>query len=395
MSGTAQGDQQNGVFMPKIPTSDLYILTGERSGESYAAAVLRHVSETHPHIRCKAMGGSELRKAGADVCFDSQGFDVMGYVAVLRDLRTFIRRRNDLLRDIEASRPKVVLSVDYPGMNMNILKRLGKQDWCTRLHVVAPQVWAWRPGRAKKYAQSCDRLACFFPFEPAYFTPYGCRADFIGHPMVDLIAETDLQAPLPPDLTLDSKQKLLLLAPGSRVREVSGLLPVFDAAARRLQQLLQAQGESCSVVIAAAENLDDAAYRQHSDFPLLRGSYRQLCARAHLGMIASGTATLEAALIGLPHVVCYQSDPASAAIARHLLQTPHIALPNIIHAQRVVPELLQKELNPERLSLHALGLWQGERRQQCLEMLGKTTEKLGGCGAMRKLANLVCEELER
>jgi lipid-A-disaccharide synthase len=186
-----------------------------------------------------------------------------------------------------------------------------------------------------------------------------------------------------------------LLAPGSRAKEVNGLLQVFDAAARRLQLLLRAQGEECSIVIAAAENLDDALYKKHSDFPLIRGAYRQLCSRAHLAMITSGTATLEAALLGLPHVACYQSDPATAAIGRHLVQSPHLALPNSIHARRVIPELLQKELTPERLSLHALGLWEGKRREQCLETLGTTAEKLGGTGAMQKLAALVSEELDR
>lgn len=393
MPGTRQRDPQNGLFMPINPTCDLYIITGERSGEAYAAAALTHLKTLLPELRCQAMGSDLLAAAGAEITYDSSGFDVMGYWPILKELPKFLKRRKDLVQSIRGCRPRVVLTVDYPGMNMGVLKRLGKIDGVTRIHVVAPQVWAWRPWRAKPYAQSCERLACFFPFEPAFFTPHGCDAQFIGHPMVDMIAAEDLDSEIPGFDDIDSSKPILLLAPGSRPKEVGGLLPIFDAAARRLQTMLQARGQEITVVIGRSVSVDESVYRNISAFPLISGHYRQLCKRAHVAMIASGTATLEAALIGLPHAACYKSDPATATLARKLINTRHIALPNIIHDQRVIPELLQNELNPERLSLHILGLWEGERRQACLKTLLQTADTLGGAGAMNKLANLIRESL--
>ena len=393
MPSATQRDAQDGHFMRNYPTCDLYILTGERSGEAYAAAVLRHLQQLRPDLRCLAMGGEELSQAGAEIEFSSDGYDVVGFIPIALQLRKFLARRRDLVAAIKRHQPKVVLSIDYPGMNMDVQERLSELGACTRIHVVAPQVWAWRPWRAKKYAHACDRLACFFPFEPAYFTPFGCQADFIGHPMVDMIAAEPLHQLSAEAQAVDLKKPLLLLAPGSRSTEVALLLPIFDAAARSLQRLLAARGEEISVAIARSDRLPDAAYAAHSQFPRVTNNYRQLCSVAHVAAISSGTATLEAALIGLPHVACYKTDAATARLAKHLINTAHIALPNIVHGERVIPELLQNELTVERLCLHLLGLWQGSRRERCLKTLGKTTEKLGGRGAMAKLARLVDEEI--
>ena len=381
--------------MAKKPTVDLYILSGERSGEAYAVEVLKHLRNRFPELRCVAMGHTALKDVGAEIEYSYEGYDVVGFIPILLQLRKFLKRRADLVSSIQRHQPKVVLSIDYPGMNMDVQERLTDlQDSC-RMHVVAPQVWAWRPWRAKKYAHACDRLACFFPFEPQYFTPFGCQADFIGHPMVDIIAAEDLAADAPSLSVLDPQKKLLLLAPGSRRKEVLGLLPIYNAAALRLQRLLAARGEDIQVVISQSQSLPESLYRTMTQFPLIKGNYRQLCHRAHVAAIASGTASLEASLIQAAHVVCYKTDPATASIAFRLATTEHVSLANIIHGRRVLPELLQKELTAERLVLRLLGLWAGKRRENCLSALSQVAEKLGGTGAMRKLADLVGDEIEK
>lgn len=381
--------------MAQKPTVDLYILSGERSGEAYAVEVVKHLRSRFPELRCVAMGHNALKDVGVEIEYSYEGYDVVGFIPIALQLRKFLKRRADLVASIQRQQPKVVLSIDYPGMNMDVQERLPDlQDSC-RIHVVAPQVWAWRPWRAKKYAHACDRLACYFPFEPQYFTSFGCRADFIGHPMVDMIAAEDLDAAPDSFSVLDPNKKLLLLAPGSRHKEVSGLLPIFNAAAQRLQKLLAARGDDLQVVVSQSQSLPDSLYREMTQFPLIKGHYRQLCHRAHVAAIASGTASLEAGLIQTPHVVAYKTDAATACLARHLINTPHVSLPNIIHGRRVVPELLQNELSPERLMLHLLGLWQGQRRENCLSALAELGDKLGGTGAMRKLADLVGDEIEK
>lgn len=377
------------------PTCDLYILSGERSGEAYAAAVLEHLRKRLPDLSCVAMGNTLLKDTGADIEYSYEGYDVVGFIPILLQLRKFLKRRADLVESIKRHKPKVVLSIDYPGMNMDVQERLGGLKDTCRIHVVAPQVWAWRPWRAKKYAHAIDRLACFFPFEPEYFTPFGCQADFIGHPMVDIIAEEDFET-IPESMQdLDPSRRLLMLAPGSRPKEISGLLPIFDAAAKRLQRLLAVRGEQIDIRISKAPHVDASIYRKMSDFPLVEGNYRQLCKRAHLAAMASGTASLEASLIGTPHVACYKTDPATGRLALRLVTTEHGALPNIIHGRRVVPELILNECTVERLTLHLLGLWEGQRRERCIETLAKTADALGGRGAMDKLAELVSKEIRQ
>jgi lipid-A-disaccharide synthase len=258
------------------------------------------------------------------------------------------------------------------------------------IHLVAPQVWAWKPRRAKSIARSVDRLLCFFPFEPPLFERHGGHADFVGHPLSDLIPENLPTASVEQELSLTAEDRLLLLAPGSREREVRALLPIFDRVAEDLIKRLDGR---LRVAIAKATDLDRAIYREFSDFPLVEGRFRELCARAHAGLIASGTATLEAGIIGLPHVIAYRMDPITAMLTRHVLLIDHVGLPNIIHGKRVCPEVLQDQLDERRVGAHLMTLWQGPRREQCLSYLRRTRELLGGGGAMGRIASIIEQEL--
>ena len=226
------------------PTCDLVVLTGEPSGDAYGAAIVEGLRATRPELVCAAMGGEHLRAAGAEIEQPIDGLAVMGLGPVLARLPEFIRLGLRLERMVRARRPKVILTIDYPGLNMRLLRRLQdlRQDGTRFIHLVAPQVWAWKPRRTKPIARTVDRLLCFFPFEPPLFNRfaerYDFRADFIGHPLIDLVREVDTS-------TLDREQgwaaddPLLLLAPGSRQREVAALLPIFHQAAEMALPFLE------------------------------------------------------------------------------------------------------------------------------------------------------------
>jgi lipid-A-disaccharide synthase len=374
-------------------TCDLFVLAGEPSGDAYAAAVVEHLKAANPELVCAAMGGPALKAAGAEIEQDMEGLAVMGFWPVLARLPEFLALGRRMRALIRARKPKVVLTVDYPGFNLRLARSLAdmRAQGTRFVHLVAPQVWAWRPRRAKTIARSVDRILCLFPFEPELFRRHQGHADFVGHPLCDLIPKTIDAAGVSDELKLAPDERLLLIAPGSRRKEIEGLLRLFsqcaEAAAPRLGGI--------KVAIAKTPEIEREFYRRFSDYPLVEGRYRELCARAHVGLVASGTATLEAAIIGLPHVIAYRTDPASAALVRNLLCIDHVGLPNIIHKERVCPEVMQKELTVPRLVAHITALWSGEKREACRSRLATTRALLGDGGAMANIAKILTDEMSR
>ncbi len=388
--------------MALAPTCDLVILTGEPSGDAYGAAILNALRRERPDLLCAAMGGEHLRAAGAEIEQTIEGLAIMGLGPVLARLPEFIRLGLRMAKMVRARRPKVILTIDYPGFNLRLLRKLQdlRGDGTRFIHLVAPQVWAWKPRRAKAIAATVDRLLCFFPFEPPLFNRFAERfpfqADFVGHPLVDLVQDVDTTH-LDVGQGWSATDPVLLLAPGSRPREVASLLPLFHQAAELVLPQLEAfAGRPVRIAVARVPDVALDLYRRATHFPLVEGSYRALCARARAGLIASGTATLEAGLAGLPHVIAYRTDRLTAFVARQVLLTDHVGLPNIIANQRLVPEVLQDQCTSERLGNHLLRLWaEGPARSAVLDGLARTRERLGAGGAIGRIAATLGHELDR
>jgi lipid-A-disaccharide synthase len=372
------------------PTCDIFVLCGEPSGDAYAGAVVAELRRRLPGLTVAAMGGEHLAAAGAEIEQPIDGLAVMGLLPVLARLPQFISLGMRMAATVRARNPAVVVTVDYPGFNLRLARRLaGLRRTGTRfVHVVAPQVWAWKPRRAKAIARSVDRLLCFFPFEPPLFERFrdrgGCAADFIGHPLVDLVAGGADPAPVRAELGLAPDDRLLVLAPGSREREVAGLLPLFHQAAEAHRRRT-----GCAVAVSRHPDVPLGRYRSVTHFPLIEGRYRALCAAGHAGLVASGTASLEAGLIGLPHAIAYRLDAPSAALARHLIRTGHVGLPNIVLGRRAVPEILQGDLSVPRLVAHLGRLWAGDRRDDLIADLDAVHTALGGGGALGRIADAI------
>ena len=385
------------------PPCDVFVLAGEASGDAYAAAVIRRLRQRHPDLVVAGMGGPECAAAGMEIEQPIDGLAVMGLIPVLARLPMFLRIARRVESVIRAPRPRVVLSVDYPAFNLRLQRRLAdlRRDGMRLVHLVAPQVWAWKPRRAKPVARSVDRLLCFFPFEPPLFSGFGVQADWVGHPLIDLMQARPTN-PIKQSIDSDSGirlsvgAKLLLLAPGSREREVSLILPAMHAAAEGLIRRLRAQGAgSVQAVVAKVRDLPHELYRSHTDLPLVEGRWRDLLYSAHLAFIGSGTATLEAAIAGCVQVIGYKADTLSIAIARKFLLVDSFGLPNIVAGRRIVPEVAQHELVPDRLIAHGLRLWAGPHRRAQQAALREVCATLGGPGAMDRIADALDEELRR
>jgi lipid-A-disaccharide synthase len=381
--------------MPLAPPCDLFVLAGEPSGDAYGAEVVKRLRARYADLVCAAMGGPALTEAGAEVEQRIDGLAVIGLMPVLARLPSFIRLTLRMAALIRARRPKVVLTIDYPGFNLRLLRRLVdlRKAGTRFVHLVAPQVWAWQPRRAKTIAQTVDRLLCFFPFEPPLFERFGCRAEFIGHPLLELIPASRDSHSLEAELDLQSQDRLLLLAPGSREREVRQLLGIFHQAAEAALPRLDPGAGRIHVAVAKVTELPSSLYREATHFPLVEGRYRDLCARSRVGLIASGTATLEAGIIGLPHVIAYRTDRITALLARQFMRTAHVGLPNLLAGKRICPEVLQDDLSVPRLVAHIQRLWSGPRRDECLADLHRTRSLLGEGGAIQRIADILDEEL--
>lgn len=375
---------------------DLVVVAGEPSGDAYGAAIVRSLRQRRADLTVAAMGGQHLSEAGAEIIHDFDGMAVMGFLPVLARLPFFMRVGRDVAKATVVRRPRVVLTIDYPGFNLRLARRLAnlRREGCRFIHVVAPQVWAWRPRRAKRIAHSVDRLLCYFPFEPPLFNRFrAADAEFVGHPLVDLVPERIDTAGIDAELGITAEVPLLLLAPGSREREIESLLPRFQTVA---EALVRQSGGRIAVAVAKVPERPMSLYRRHTHFPLVEGRYRELCARARAGLIASGTATLEAGIIGLPSIIAYHLDPVTAAFARHLVLTDHIGLPNLILGRRVMPEVLQEQCEPVRLYAHLRRLWDdGPHRTRALAGLAEVRGALGAGGALDRIAAIVDHEISR
>jgi lipid-A-disaccharide synthase len=280
--------------MALTPSCDLFVVAGEPSGDAYGGEVVRRLRGRYADLVCAAMGGPALSAAGAEIEQDIEGLAVMGLGPVLARLPSFIHLGWRLAALIRARRPKVVLTIDYPGFNLRLARRLAdlRAAGTRFIHLVAPQVWAWQPRRAKAVARSVDRLLCLFPFEPPLFSRFGVKADFVGHPLLDMVPTRPEVAAVEAELGLTAQDSLLLLAPGSREREVRRLLGICHQAVEAAMPRLPISAGRIQVAVAKMPELPLSLYREATDFPLVEGRFRELCARARTGIVASGTATL-------------------------------------------------------------------------------------------------------
>ena len=330
----------------------LLLLAGEESGVLYAERIRAEVLRSHSDADIRGYG---------DCGFKTSDLAVIGFFAVLRKILFFLRVKRTMERTIDEWKPDVVCTVDYPGLNLK-LAAYAKARGIRTVHVVCPQVWAWKKGRIPKIEASLDKLCCFFPFEPALFKPG--FAEFVGHPLVDEMRDgfnTEAQR------HRDRGEKILAILPGSRIAEIEKHLPTLLEVVQNLQQSLCLRASVFKVVIPAA---NDRAYRvissyvsrlKPSSLRVTHGGARAVLRDADAAIVASGTATLEAALIGCPTVLVYRVSWLFAAIMRRLIKgVRHLGLANIIAEKAGVtcpmPELLQENFTAGNI-LRSVAPW--------------------------------------
>lgn len=334
------------------PSKRFALVAGETSGDLLAGLLLGGVRQRWPDLQSFGIGGPQMAEQGFDAWWPSEKLAVRGYVEVLRHYREIVGIRSRLQqRLLSGDRPDVFIGVDAPDFNLDLEANL-KADGVRTVHFVCPSVWAWRAERVEKIRRSADHVLCIFPFEPELLSRHGIPATYVGHPLANVIPLQPDRAAARATLGLRNEDTVIAILPGSRASEVQYLARVFFEAAARLQRERPGIRFVVPAVPALRERIAAAARAAGlgEALQVIPGQSHTALAACDVTLIASGTATLEAALFKRPMVIAYNMNWLSWQIMRRKQLQPWVGLPNILCGEFVVPEYLQEAATPQALS---------------------------------------------
>jgi lipid-A-disaccharide synthase len=375
-----------------MPEPSILISAGEASGDMYAARLAAALRERVP-VHLFGMGGPRMREAGVEIVADYREVHVLGILEVLAKVPAIARVLRLLSREARRRKPSLAILTDFPGFHLRLARKLKSQGVPT-VYFICPQFWAWRPWRANLVRRRFVRGLCIFPFEQEWYRAHGVAADFIGHPLVGEVRAARTREQFAADFGLDPARPIVAILPGSRPGEFKQHLPRILPAcasvgpARNAQFIL-----ALAPGIAAAEI---APYLRSSApaVKIIEAATYDAVAAADLAIVSSGTATVETALLGTPMIVVYRVAPFTAAVARRLVRTPMFAMVNLIAGRRIVPELIQDSLTPERLAMETARLLDSPAERNVMRAdLAEVRAKLGASGAIDRAADIIAAML--
>jgi lipid-A-disaccharide synthase len=370
----------------------ILIVTGEASGDLHGAHLAKAIMVLDPKAELVGIGGPGMRAAGVSLVPGIPQLDVMGLIGI-SEIRAMIQRVRAIRRVLKAEAWDLVVLIDNPGLNFHFA-RVAKAAGRRVLYYIAPQVWAWRPGRMKWIQRRVDHVVVILPFEPELYRRAGVRCTFVGHPLLDSVAPHYDRAALRKEFGLGESARVVGLLPGSRRSEVEMLLPVLLKAAT---QLVVAE-PGTQFILAQASSINDNLIRTLlQDCPTpVRVVYdraSEAMALSDVLLIASGTATLQAAVVGTPMVLLYKTSPLTYRLARWLITVKWIGLVNLVAGRSIVPELIQDEATDERLCQEVLRLLRDPSAYNGMkEGLRQVRQSLGEPGASHRAAQVVLAE---
>jgi lipid-A-disaccharide synthase len=357
----------------------LYILAGEASGDLHGSNLIKALKRLDPSVQCRVWGGDLMQEAGGDLVKHYRDLAFMGFLEVAKNLRTIFRNLDFCKQDILDFKPDALVLIDYPGFNLRIAK-WAHQAGIKVIYYISPQIWAWHKSRVFDIKRDVDKMLVILPFEQEFYRKYGVETEFVGHPLLDAIQDGGQG-------TADGGRKSIALLPGSRKQEVVRILP----------QMLAVTGDfpEYTFVIAGATSLPRAFYESFlKDYPnvvLEQGKTYEILRNSVAALVKSGTSTLEAALLGVPEVVCYAGNPVSYMIARRLVDVKYISLVNLIMDQPLVRELIQNDLNPDNIREALREILNPVHAAELQKGYTELRRRLGDGGASEKAARAILE----
>ncbi len=372
--------------------STVLLVTGEASGDLHGAKLALALRTLDPSIDLIGVGGSHMAQAGVRLLPDIHRVDAMGLPG-LRQLWRGWKTLRQLSTLVQHSHFDAIVLVDSPGLNLRLAKAANRASQ-TVFYYIAPQVWAWGERRLHLIRKVVKRVLAILPFEESYFRSKGIDCDYVGHPLLEDMPESYDQPQVRKDLGLDPFGMVVSLLPGSRMKEVQELLPIMLDACH----LLKHRFSQVQFVVAQAETISDSILMRlqgHSpSIKIIKGKPNDVIAASNLVLVASGTATLQAALIGVPMVIVYRTSTLTYQIGKRLVTIPYIGLVNILAGKELVPEIIQHQVTAENIAQEAFSILENPKRQQMMkEDFRSLRNALGGAGASRRAAEIILKEI--
>jgi len=370
-----------------VGTTTLFLSAGDPSGDNAASRLIGALKETVPQLSVFGLGGERLKRLGQEQLISGADLAVLGFWEVAKRYPFFRKLFHRCVNEIRRRRPTAVILVDYPGFNLRLAKEI-KPLGIPIVYYISPQVWAWGKRRVEAIKKHVDLMLVILPFEEAFYRQRGIKVHFVGHYLLEEIPKEYLSSPIPANETIS-----LSLLPGSRPQEIERMLPFMLESARQFNRLYGAK----AIVAGIKDFFDYEKYLDRyisNNITISFEDSRKTIYESSLVLTASGTATMEAAIIGRPMVVVYKTGLITYRIARRLIQLDNIALVNLVLGEKVVPELIQRRMKPEYI-VPELRKYREDKQywQQVKTRLDTMPDLLGGTGASKRAARLIAEHI--
>jgi lipid-A-disaccharide synthase len=377
-----------------MSSKKIMLVAGEVSGDLHGAHLVEAIHRIDPEVQFFGVGGEGLERKGMKLLYHAHSLSVVGITEALLKLRPILKAFRGLKESLDHEKPDLLILIDFPDFNLRLAK-IAHRRGIPILYYISPQVWAWRPKRIKLIARLVKKMVVLFPFEVPLYEAAGVDVEWVGHPLLDIVKPTLPQEVAFQQFGLDPKRRTIGLLPGSRKHEVEKLLPPLLASAH----LLQKEIPRLQFIIPLAPGISRATlspWTGNISIPLkvVEGWTYDVMNLSELLITASGTATLEGAILGKPMVIVYKVSLPSYWIGKRLVRVDHIGLVNLVAGREIVPELIQKDVNPQRIAEEALRILKDPiLRQRITESMAAVRQNLGEPGAAQRAARIVCSML--
>jgi len=373
-----------------MKSKKILLVAGEVSGDLHGSHLVEAIQRIEPEVQFSGVGGEGLERRGVKLLYPAHSLSVVGITEVFVKLRTILKALRGLKRSLEREKPDLVILIDFPEFNLRLAK-IAHRRGIPILYYISPQVWAWRPKRIRLIAQLVRKMVVLFPFEVPLYEAAGVDVEWVGHPLLDIVKPTLPKEKAYQQFGLDPKQRTIGLLPGSRSHEVERLLPPLLASAH----LLQKEIPDLQFVIPLAPGIPKtilSSRMKNISVPVkvVEGFTYDVMNLSDLLITASGTATLEGAILGKPMIIIYKVSFPSYWIGRALIRVDHIGLVNLVAEKEIAPELIQKDVHPQRIADEALRILRDPiLSRKMSESMGEVCQKLGKPGAAQRAARIV------
>lgn len=369
--------------------NNLLIIAGEESGDMHGASLIKELNKVNPGLTICGIGGDNMQKAGMELIYHNSKMAFLGFLEVLKHIPFIKKVQKNILQIVEEKNIKIAVLIDYPGFNLSIAKKLKKQG-LKIIYYISPQIWAWGGGRINKIKKLVDKMIVVFPFEKELYNKSGIDSDFVGHPLINRINNYEFlsKEELFNNYKLEVNKEILLILPGSRKQEVHSIFPEVIHAAGMI-----AEKFSLQIVVACSAMIDEEIIRLYGNginFKIIKDKTYELLKYSKFGIIKSGTSTLEAGLFGLPMVVVYKTSLITYLIGKSLVKLKNIGLVNIVSGEKVVPELIQNDVNSNKIYETVFCLLNDENKLELIKnKLSKIKTILGNKNASENAADII------